>query len=61
MVLAQKQTDGSMEQNREPRNIPTHLWSINLQQRRQEYTTGKKNPVSLASAVGKVGHPRVNQ
>ena len=30
-----------MEQKREPRNKPTHLWSINLQQRRQEYTMGK--------------------
>ena len=27
-----------MEQNTEPRNKITHLWSINLQQRRQEYT-----------------------
>ena len=31
MVLAQKQTYGSMEQNREPRNKLTHLQSINLQ------------------------------
>ena len=30
MVLAQKQTYRSMEQNREPRNKPTHLRSINL-------------------------------
>ena len=30
MVLAQKQTNGSMGQNREPRNKPTNLWSINL-------------------------------
>ena len=30
-----------MEQNREPRNKPTHLQSINLQQRRQEYKMGK--------------------
>ena len=30
MVLAQKQIYGSMEQNREPRNKPTHLWSTNL-------------------------------
>ena len=30
MVLTQKQTHGSMEQNREPRNKPIHLWSINL-------------------------------
>ena len=41
MILAQKQTYVSMEQNREPRNKPTHLWSINLQQKRQEYTVGK--------------------
>ena len=38
MVLAQKEKYGSMEQDRKPRNKPTHLWSINLQQRRQEYT-----------------------
>ena len=25
-----KKTHRSMEQNREPRNKPTHLWSINL-------------------------------
>ena len=30
VVLAQKWTYGSMEQNREPRNKPIHLWSINL-------------------------------
>ena len=30
-----------MEQNREPRNKPTHIWSIDLPQRSQEYTTGK--------------------
>ena len=34
----QKQTYGSMEQNRDPRNKPTCLQSINLQQRRQEHT-----------------------
>ena len=33
MVLAQKQTYRSMEQDRKPRNKPTHLWSINLRQR----------------------------
>ena len=33
----QKQTNGSMEQNRQPQNKPTHLWSINVEQRRQEY------------------------
>ena len=30
MELTQNQTHRSMEQNREPRNKPTHLWSINL-------------------------------
>ena len=41
LVLAQKQMHGSVEENREPRNKPTHLWTIYLQQRRQEYSTGK--------------------
>ena len=60
MVLAPKQTCGSMEQNREPRNKPTHLRSINLWQRRQKYTMGKKT-VFLASGVGKVVQLHVNQ
>ena len=30
MVLAEKQKYRSMEQNRKPRNKPTHLWSTNL-------------------------------
>jgi len=30
MVLAQKQTHSSVEQNREPRNGPSTLWSTNL-------------------------------
>ena len=42
MVLAWKQTYGSMEENREPKNKLTLLWSINLQQRRQQYTMGKR-------------------
>ena len=29
-----------MEHNREPRNKPTHIWSINLWQRSQDYTMG---------------------
>ena len=31
-----------MEQDRKPGNKPMHLWSSNLQQRRQKYTMGKK-------------------
>ena len=30
-----------MEQDRKPINKPTHLWLINLQQRRQDYTWWK--------------------
>ena len=53
MVLAQKQTHRSVEKNREPRNKPTHLWSINLLQRRQEYTMKKWQFLSSMSDAGK--------
>ena len=42
VVLLPKQTDRPMEQNREPRNKPWHLWSIKLWQRRQEHNLGKR-------------------
>ena len=42
-VLAQKETHGSMEQKRKPKNKPTHLQSINLCQRTQEYTVEKRS------------------
>ena len=48
----------SVKQNREPRNKPTELSTINLLQRRQQYTMGK-NSLS-ASGVKKVGQPQVN-
>ena len=38
MVLAQRQTYRSMEQNRKPRDESTHLQTPYLRQRRQEYT-----------------------
>ena len=41
VVLVPKQTYRPMEENREPKNKPRHLWSINLQQRRHEYKMGK--------------------
>ena len=41
-ISGTKKTHRSMEQNREPINKPTHLQSINLQQRTQEYTIGKR-------------------
>ena len=39
IILVQNRYMGQW--NREPRNKATNLWSINLQQRRQEYTLGK--------------------
>ena len=45
VVLAQNQVHRSMEPNREPTNEPTFIWVINLWQRRQEYTMGKRQPL----------------
>ena len=42
IVLAQKQTQGLTGQNRKPRDKFTHLQSINLQQKGQEYTMEKR-------------------
>ena len=58
MELAQKQTSGSVEQNREPRNKPTHPQSI--------YDKGGRNmhgeeTVPSASGFGKTGQLHVNQ
>ena len=44
-----------MEQNRETQDKLTHIWSINSQQRSQEYTTG--NLQSLINALGSSGQP----
>ena len=41
MVLAQKQKYRPMEQDREPRDKPLHLWVPYFWQRRQDYTMGK--------------------
>ena len=61
MVLVQKQTYRPMEQNRELKNKPRHLGSINLEQRKQEYKMRKKKTVSSASDAGKTGQLHVNQ
>ena len=45
MVLAQRQKYRSMEQNRKPRDKSTNLWTPYLQQRRQEYTMEKRQPL----------------
>ena len=46
MVLAQKQKYRPMEQDRKPRNKPTHLWvPYFFLQRRQEHTMGQRQPL----------------
>ena len=45
MVQAQKQKYRSMVQDRMPRDKPTHLWSPNLWQRRQEHTMEERQPL----------------
>ena len=45
MVLAQKQKYRPMEQDREPRNKPMHLWVPYFWQSRQEYTVGQRKPL----------------
>ena len=42
VVLAQKQTHRSMEQNRESRIVPSSLWSTNIQQSRKDYPLEKR-------------------
>ena len=56
MVWHKKQIYRSMEQSKEPRSIPTHIWSINLQQRSQEYTVGK-GKVLQYTVLGKLYAP----
>ena len=45
MVLVQKQTHRSTEQNRAPRNRPSTLWSTNLRQSRKECPIEKRQPL----------------
>ena len=47
-----------MEQDRKPRNKSTHLSSINLWQRRQDYNGGEK--VSSINVALKIGQLYVN-
>ena len=37
-----------------------HKWSINLQQRNQEYTLGK-GTVSLVNGIGEIGQPHAKE
>ena len=61
MVLAPKQTYGSMEQNREPRSKPIHIQPINLQQRKQEYTMGKRQSLQQVVLGELDSHRKINE
>ena len=41
MVLVQRQTNRSMDQNQRPRNTPTYLWTLDLWQRSQNHPVEK--------------------
>ena len=45
IVLAQKQKNRPMEQDRKPRKISMYLWLPYFWQRRQEYAVGQRQPL----------------
>ena len=47
--------------NRAPRNKATNLWSINLQQRRQEYTLGKRQSLQQVVLEKLDSHMYINE
>ena len=53
MVLAQKQTHRSMEQDREPRNKPTHLWPNDKSMTKKTIIQSGEKTVSSISGAGK--------
>ena len=61
VVLAQKQTHRSVEQNRESRSGPSTLWSTNIRQSRKDYPLEKQKTVSSISGAGKIGQPHAEE
>ena len=59
MVLAQRQKYRSVEQNRKPKDEPTHLWTLYLWQEGRIYNVEKT--ISLTSGAGKTGQPLVKE
>ena len=58
VVLAQKQTHRSMEQNRESRSGPSTLWSTNIFNKGGKTIHWRiKKTVSSINGAGKIGHP----
>ena len=60
MILAQKQTYRPTEQDRNPRNKPMLIWSINLQQKRHEYTMGKRQSLQQMVLAKQDSHMQKN-
>ena len=60
MVLAQKQTHRSREQNKEHRNGHTIVRPTNLQQSRKEYPMEKQR-VSLTNGAGRTGQQHAEE
>ena len=60
-VLAQKQTHRSVEQNREPRNRPSTLWSTSLQQSRKECPMEKRQPLQQMMSGKLDSHMQKNE
>ena len=50
MLLAQKHTHVSMEQDRMPRSKPTHLCPTNLEKKKTRIYNGEKTVSSIRSA-----------
>ena len=59
-VLAHIQTYRPMEQNGEPKNKPTHIWSTHLPQGCQKYVIKKRQSLTIFSA-GKTGCPHAKE
>ena len=59
MVLAQKPTDKSMEQDRKPRNKPTQLCQLIYNKGGKNSQWKKKKTVSSISGAGKTGQLHV--
>ena len=60
MVLAQKQTHRSVEQNREPRNKPTHYGQLIYNKGAKNIYNGEKTNSSISGA-GKAGQLHVKE
>ena len=60
MVLAQKQKHRSVEQDREPRGKPTHIWSPYFLIKEARIYNGEKTAPSISGA-GKTGQPHVKE